>query len=68
MHRDSVDFKPYAVVAVIAFVVGFVGYIFVMQPPSGGVEFISNPGLVAPASASTATGPVSDAWNFEKSI
>jgi hypothetical protein len=56
--------KPFLLVACVAFVVGFVGYLVVGRVTAGPASLQA----AAPAQAAEVSAPVSDDWNFAKKI
>jgi hypothetical protein len=65
-HETSVHdaMRPFALLAVVAFLAGFVGYVLLgqgaaAQPPSDSQTVVADP---------AAAGPASDDWNLPKHI
>jgi hypothetical protein len=60
--------RPFALLAVVAFVLGFAGYVALGAPaisaPEPQAAVVAAPALAAPAVA----GPASDDWNLPKHI
>lgn len=61
MRAAALELRPFAWVATVAFVIGFLGYLAVARPAPA-------PAYAAQPQALPASGPASDAWNFKKTI